>query len=200
MDAAHTRRTRTWWLAVSVVLTGMTPGLAATRVSIQELKEAPERLYDQTVLVECFYDKESPIWVRALPDADEWLGFFVTGRPEKALTWSGEYYNLLFAPSQMREALRTLRGGDKITVVGTVFPYHSASFDGAGIQVQQILLGWGPSATSIGQPIAPVASAAASAAVGERYTATINGTRYEGLRFHDRYNFDGIEFQVEQVE
>lgn len=195
-----------------------TPLGAATRVTIQELKEFPERYDGQAVSLECYYDKESPIWVRALPDADEWIGFFVTGKPDKALTWSGEYYNLLFAPSQMREALRTLRGGDKITVIGEGFPYHSTSFDGAGIHVQQILLGWGSSAKALAgsasvhpPPIAVAASPAQQpeeitgpagpvAETTEKYAVTINGKRYEGLRFGDRYTFDDTEFQVDKTK
>ena len=125
------------------------PLSAATHVTIRELKEQPERYYGQELLLECYYDKESPVWVRALPNADEWIGFFVTGPPDKALTWNGEYYNLLFAPAEMREVLRTLRGGDKITVRGDGFHYVSTSFDGVGLHVRQILTGWGSSARSI---------------------------------------------------
>jgi hypothetical protein len=175
--------------------------LAATRVTIQDLKEYPEPYYGQTILLVCYYDKESPIWVRALPDAEEWIGFFVTGKPDKALTWSGEYYNLLFAPYAMRETVQSLRGGDKITLIGEVFRYHSVSLDSAGIRVQQLLQGWGPSAKPIGQVAtlpAPVASAPAEAQ--EKYAVTINGKRYEGLRRGDRYNFDGVEFQVDQAQ
>lgn len=194
------------------------PALAATRVTIGELKEHPERYYGEELLLECYYDKESPVWVRALPDADEWVGFFVTGRPDKALTWSGEYYNLLFTPARTREALRTLRGGDKITVIGEGFRYASASLEGVGIHVKQLLTGWGPSATSINglanaasmpaasRPSDPSPSSEISASVpipperGGKFTVTINGKRYGGLRFGDHYNFDGIEFQVDQTQ
>lgn len=194
---------RAWWLAASVSLIAAAPGPAATRVTIQELKEAPEAYYGQTVLLECHYDKESPIWVRALPDAEEWIGFFVTSRPEHALTWSGEYYNLLFAPYVMRETLRSLRGGDKITVIGEAFHYQSTSMEGAGIRLQRLLSGWGSSAKPLGQatPAAPTPVAAAVAAPSdpaEKFTVTINGKRYEGLRFGDPYNFDGIEFTVDK--
>ncbi|MBI2495200.1 MAG: hypothetical protein HYY90_07045 [Candidatus Omnitrophica bacterium] len=208
---------RAWRLVAGVLWLVATPVLAATRVTIQELKEYPEPHYGQTVLLECYYDKESPIWVRALPDADEWIGFFVTGKPEKALTWSGEYYNLLFAPYTMREAVRTLRGGDKITVIGEAFHYQSTSFDGAGIRVQQVLQGWGPTAKAIGQP-APSRLLSSASAVSspiaqqptpgdpplsasiEKFAVTINGKRYEGLRIGDQYNFDGIEFQIDKAQ
>lgn len=190
------------------------PLSAATRVNIRDLKEHPSRYYDQSIVLECYYDKESPIWVSALPNADEWIGFFVTGKPDKALTWSGEYYNLLFAPRQMQEAVRQLRGGDKITIVGEGFNYHSASLEGVGIHVQQLLQGWGPSAKAIGAAALPVAVALDSAAPNMashettgapsgsyqapvKYAVTINGKRYEGLRMGDQYNFDGIEFQID---
>lgn len=193
------------------------PLSAATRVSIRDLKEHPSLYYDESVSIECYYDKESPIWVSALPDADEWIGFFVTGKPEKSLTWSGEYYNLLFAPRQMQEAVRQLRGGDKITVVGEAFPYHSASLDGGGIRVRQILQGWGSAAKAIGNTassplVSPPEAALASTVkptpgpvssplpVPEKYAVTINGKRYEGLRMGDQYNFDGIEFQVNKTQ
>jgi hypothetical protein len=206
------------WLLVAGLLVGGSPLLAATRVTIQDLKDFPERYEGQTVLLECYYDKESPIWVRALPDADEWIGFFVTGKPEKAITWSGEYYNLFFAPYAMREALRTLRGGDKLTVIGKVFRYHSTSFDGAGIHVTRLLSGWGPSAKAVGESVpsvlVPTASAAPilapplvagnehqpSTVVGEKYAVTINGKHYDGLRFGDQYTFDDIEFRVDKTQ
>ncbi len=202
---------------VGLSLMTASSGLAATRVTLQDLKEHPEPYYGQTVLLECYYDKESPIWVRALPDAEEWIGFFVTGKPDKALTWSGEYYNLLFAPYAMWEVVRTLRGGDKITVIGECFPYHSMSLEGAGIRVQQLLSGWGSSAKLLGQteatarivaneatmssPASLMNSGSASGPeVSEKYTVLINGKRYEGLRFGDRYDFDGVQFQVEPSE
>lgn len=183
-------------------------------MTIHELKEAPERYDGQRVQLECYYDKESPIWVSALPNADEWIGFFVTSRLEKALTWSSEYYNLLFAPSAMRQTLRELRGGDKITVIGEGFHYHSVSLDGTGIHVQQILQGWGPSAKTVGEPssaaVGPPGGTASTvsppgapstlsepAQTSGKYAVTINGKHYEGLRFGDRYNFDGTDFQVE---
>ncbi len=212
---------RAWGLAAGLSVMLSASALAATRVTIQELKAYPDLYYGQTVLVECYYDKESPIWVRALPDADEWIGFFVTGKPDKALTWSGEYYNLLFAPYAMRETVRSLRGGDKITLIGEVFRYPSASLEGAGIYVQQLLQGWGPSAKAIGAvsvPSAPPASAGSVAApvmgrpspttessllpvsVLEKYTVTINGKRYQGLRVGDPYNLDGINFQVDRSQ
>lgn len=207
---------RAWLSAAVLSLSLAMPVAAATRVTIHDLKDAPELYYGQTVELQCYYDKESPIWVRALPDAEEWIGFFVTGKPEKTLTWSGEYYNLLFAPYAMRTAVRSLRGGDAITVSGEVFHYHSASFEGAGIRVQQLFSGWGPSAKLLGTAAdAQVASSTAAATdvsstsprapatpqvVAEKYTATINGKRYEGLRIGDRYNFDGIEFQVDPAQ
>lgn len=207
---------RAWLLGVGWLLMTAMPAFAATRVTIHDLKDDPERYYDQTVLLECYYDKESPIWVRALPDADEWIGFFVTGKPEKVLTWSGEYYNLLFAPYGMRDAVRSLRGGDKITVIGEAFQYHSASFDGTGIHVQRLLSGWGPSAKTVGvepaasvlmptahaaPPPAPADAPPAVAAQADegRYTVTINGRRYQGLRFGDPYTFEGVEFQVDNA-
>ncbi|MBI3996997.1 MAG: hypothetical protein HY352_04990 [Candidatus Omnitrophica bacterium] len=192
------------------------PALAATRVTIRELKEHPQRYYGEELLLECYYDKESPVWVRALPDADEWVGFFVTGRPDKTLTWSGEYYNLLFTPARTREALRTFRGGDKITVIGEGFRYASTSLEGVGIHVRQFLAGWGPSAKSIHgsgntapmpaasvAPGAPPSSEVSMSAPpplegGEKLAVTINGKHYTGLRFGDAYNFDGIEFQVDK--
>jgi hypothetical protein len=201
-----------WLLRVGLLLVAVAPLEATTRVTIQDLKEYPERYYGQPVQLECYYDKESPIWVRALPDAEEWIGFFVTGKPDKALTWGGEYYNLLFAPYRMREAVRSLRGGDQITIIGEAFPYQSTSFDGAGIHVQHILQGWGPTARSInfasqnlstGQNPVPneaTGTQGQPADVTQKYTVTINGKRYEGLRFGDRYTFDGIEFQVEQAK
>ena len=128
---------RTWLPAIGLSFVMTVPAWAATRVTIPDLKDYPERYYGQTLLLECYYDKESPIWVRALPDADAWIGFFVTGKPDKTLTWSGEYYNLLFAPYSMRDAVRSLRGGDQITLVGEAFHYHSSGFDGAGIHIQQ---------------------------------------------------------------
>lgn len=206
-----------WWLAAGMSSILTTPLLAATRVTIHDLKEHPQAYDGQTVLLECYFDKESPIWVSALPDAEAWIGFFVTGKPEKALTWQGEYYNLLFAPEAMRPALRSLRGGDQITIIGEGFRYHSTSLDGVGIHVQQILQGWGPSSHVVGQ--APAAGQAPpvleaprttttavtvdvrpSAETTGKYTATINGKRYQGLRYGDRYNFDGIEFQVDQAQ
>ena len=192
---------RAWLPAAGLSLIVAMPAQAATRVTIQDLKDHPARYYDQSVLLECFYDKESPIWVRALPEAETWIGFFVTGKPEKALTWSGEYYNLLFAPAVMRDTIRTLRSGDHITVIGEAFHYQSAGFDGAGIRATQVRQGWGESARPAGdatpaQP-APAASTSSSPGCPERYLVTINGTRYRGLRFGDQYTFDGVEFQVE---
>lgn len=211
---------RAWWLtAVWLCLSLATPTWAATRVTIGDLKEHPERYVDQMVSLECYYDKESPIWVRALPDADEWVGFFVTGPPEEAMTWQGEYYNLLFAPQEMQDALRMLRGGDKVTIVGKGFQYRATNFSGVGIHVQQLLKGWGASAKAIGE--APSGSGAVTAsrhsdrddrehamrvtteveaATSGKYTAIINGKRYEGLRVGDRYNFEGIDFQVEKAQ
>ncbi|MBI4354522.1 MAG: hypothetical protein HY595_04730 [Candidatus Omnitrophica bacterium] len=196
------------WLIVA------TPLEAATRVTIADLKDYPERYYGQAIQLECHYDKESPIWVRALPDAEEWIGFFVVTHPDKTLSWSGEYYNLVFAPYAMRDAVRSLRGGDKITVVGEGFHYQSASFDGVGVHVQRILSGWGPSAKLVGELKAPAGSVEAAtislpvtAALPstpaapetvERYRVMINDRRYEGLRFGDQYNFDGVEFQVDR--
>lgn len=208
---------RAWRLTVGLLLSLATSVSAATHVTIHELKDGPELFYGQTVLLECFYDKESPVWVSALPEADQWIGFFVTGRPEKALTWRGEYYNLLFAPYSQRDAVRSLRAGDKITVIGEVFHYHSASVDGAGIHVQQLLQGWGSDAKVIGasSTAAVLATAVSPAPAGmtpeashpsspkaaaERYVVTINGKHYEGLRFGDHYNFDSIEFQVDKAQ
>lgn len=210
---------RAWWLSAGLSLVLAIPVSAATRVSLRELKEHPSVYYDLPISVECYYDKESPIWVSALPEADEWIGFFVTGPPEKALTWSGEYYNLFFAPRTMQDVVRQMRGGDKITVIGQGFHYHSASLDGVGLRVQQILRGWGPSAKAIGEAasasLIPSAQAAPSAAPSappapqpptslrysvEKLAVTINGKRYEGLRYGDRYNFDGVEFQVDPAQ
>jgi len=208
---------RAWLLSWCAVLIYTVPGEAATRVTISELKDYPERYYGQAIQLECHYDKESPIWVRALPDAEEWIGFFVVTHPDKTLSWGGEYYNLVFAPYAMRDAVRSLRGGDKITIVGEGFHYQSASFNGAGIHVQRILSGWGPSAKVVGElkptagsveaaTVAPPVTATAvplppqAPAQGERYTVMINGRRYEGLRFGDRYNFDGVEFQVDDPQ
>ncbi|MBI4597767.1 MAG: hypothetical protein HY737_05110 [Candidatus Omnitrophica bacterium] len=207
---------------VSLVLVGAAPMLPTTRVTIQDLKAFPDRYDGQTVSLECYYDKESPIWVSALPNADEWIGFFVTGKPDKALTWTGEYYNLLFAPAALRETMRALRGGDKITIIGEVFRYHSTSLEGAGIRVRQLLQGWGPSSKVLGTTTPPAASQpdalesptatvnAASPQTPDRlnsssdstgkYAVTINGKRYEGLRFSDRYNFDGVDFQVDPIQ
>ena len=127
---------RAWWLTAGLSLVLAVSVSAATRVTLRELKEHPSVYYDLPISVECYYDKESPIWVSALPNADEWIGFFVTSHPEKALAWSGEYYNLLFAPRQMQEAVRQLRGGDKITVVGAGFHYQSASLEGVGLRIK----------------------------------------------------------------
>lgn len=233
------------WLLVICLLSMIAPSSFAqgtTRVTIRELLKRPDAYYDQQVELECYYDKESPIWVSVLPQADEWVGFFVTGPPDKALTWTGEYYNLLFAPRDMQEALRTLRGGDKITIVGEGFHYHSKSLDSVGVHVEQVLRGWGTSAkplagvssaqpvvtetaprpaqvstpqasanqqvpaTSDVTPAAPSARSATTAAQdqatvqGEKYVVLINGRRYTGLRFGDRYNFDGVDFQIERQE
>lgn len=209
------RSWRAWLLVGCASLLWTALAAAATRVTIPELKEAPGRYVGQIVQLECYYDKESPIWVSALPNADDWIGFYVTDHLEKALTWSSEYYNLLFAPSAMRQTLRELRGGDKVTVIGEGFHYHSASLDGTGIHVQQILQGWGLSTKAIAAPSSPAVGVPGSAVsrmspsevpntlseptqAFKKYTVTMNGKRYEGLRFGDRYNFGGIDFQVEQ--
>lgn len=209
---------RAWWLAGWLSLFGAAPLLAATPVTIRELKARPAAYYNETVSVECYYDKESPIWVSALPSADEWIGFFVTGAPDKALTWAGEYYNLFFAPREMQEVIRELRGGDKITLIGEGFHYQSASLDGLGVRVRQVLRGWGAAAKTLGggAPVlafVPAASAAPSppppttvtqghpqAETTEKLVVTINGKRYDGLRVGDRYNFDGIEFQIDKAQ
>ena len=114
--------------------------------------------------------------------------------------------------------MRSLRGGDKITLIGEVFRYPSSSLEGAGIHVQQLLQGWGPSAKASGAvsvPSAPPASAGSASVTGrpstadasppsapalEKYTVTINGKRYQGLRVGDPYNFDGIDFQVDRSQ
>lgn len=215
------RRTprRAWWLvAVGLCLSLAAPALAATRVTIHELKERPLAYIGQQVQLECYFDKESPIWVNALPQPDAWVGFFVTGNPEQSVSWSGEYYNLLFAPKALEDAIRTLRGGDKVTIVGEGFAYPSTTFSGVAIQVQEIMKGWGASASAIGAAEAPATSPPAAtdpglvtigqlersmaqtARGGEKYTVTINGKRYEGLRVGDRYNFDGVDFAVEPVQ
>lgn len=195
-----------WVSAIGVASIAWSPAGAETHVTIPDLKDAPELYYGQQLRLECYYDKESPIWVRALPQSEDWIGFFVTGAPDKALTVRGEYYNLLFAPYSMRDALRSLRGGDKITVIGEGFRYHSLSLDGVGIRVAEIRHGWGPSAEMVGQGTLSTAAAPQAAEplravpATDKYAVTINGKRYEGLRFHDRYNFDGVEFQVEEEE
>ena len=162
-------RGRAWLLALCLFPV-IAPSLSAqgvTHVTIPELMKHPASYYEQKVELECFYDKESPIWVSALPQADEWIGFFVTGPPGKALTWTGEYYNLLFAPRDIQESVRTLRAGDKITIIGEGFHYHSQSLDGVGIHVEQVLRGWGASA----KPVAG-ASGAQPAVTGMAQTST----------------------------
>ncbi|MBI5149212.1 MAG: hypothetical protein HZA28_00360 [Candidatus Omnitrophica bacterium] len=177
--------------------------------------------------VEAYFYKEDNIWVKALAEPEEYSGLFVTKPKKDTLSMQGEYFGFIFVPLEMKPKLRSLRGGDPITIRGKCFHFQASLLDGPGIEAAEILSGWGKAASSLeiasevnmdqivssvkkeilkdyppagGSPVAAVAPIATTAGKETTYTLYLNGKEYQGLSFGNEYIFEGIHFQVNPGE
>lgn len=162
--------------------------------------------------MEAHFYKESDIWVDSLDQPSRYIGFFVTKPQKDILALHGEYFGFIFAPEAMKTDIRLLRQGDKITIRGECFEFRSTSIQGPGIEVSELLSGWGEDA----KPITTLHSEAVRQAAGplqpqsfsvtpsvalkneQRFTLFLNGREYQGLRFGDEYTFEGTRFRIEK--
>jgi len=190
------------------------------RTSLFAIELNPTEFYEKNVEIQAYFYKEDDLWVESLPESSKYVGFFLMKPQKDTLSLQEEYFGFVFAPKEIKDQIRLLRKGDKITLRGRCFEFKSVSMDGPGIEVSQLLSGWGKEARTIAQapfpktksivsvsqeaPSVPVGSDASTSAVlspkvgEERYQLFLNGKAYQGLRFGDDYVFEGAHFRVEK--
>lgn len=186
------------------------------RTSIWDIERNPSEFYGREVEIRASFYKENDLWVQSLPDAKNYMGFFIIkpGRDNDS-SLMGEYFGFVFAPKEMQTQIRLLKQGDKLTIRGKCFEFRSISIDGPGIEASELLSGWGEEArplsasreTGVRETIFatktenPVSAQIPSGKEEEgKFNLFLSSKEYQGLRFGDDYVFEGIRLRVEKKE
>lgn len=220
-------KTKGWGLAVFFavgIFLGPVFASAGTefiKTSIADIENNPDQCYETNVEVEAYFYKEDNIWVKSLAEPEKYSGLFVTKPKKDTLSLQGEYFGFIFVPLEMKPKLRSLRGGDQITIRGRCFHFQASLFDGPGIEAAEILSGWGKAASSLeiasevnvdqiissvkkeilkDYPPAGVSPVATTDGKETTYILHLNGKEYQGLSFGNEYIFEGIHFRVDHRE
>lgn len=176
---------------------------AFLKTSIWDIERNPSEFYGREVEVRVSFYKESDMWVQFLPEAKNYVGFFII-KPvgDSASSLMGEYFGFVFAPKEMQTQIRLLKQGDKLTIRGKCFEFKSISIDGPGIEVSELLSGWGEEAKPLADIPPLLVKETVKKAEGEKgkYSLFLNDKEYHGLRFGDDYVFEGIRFRVQKGE
>lgn len=182
---------------------------AYLKTSIGEIEHNPSAFYEKDVEVKASFYKEDDLWVQSIPNAKDYIGFFVTKPSGSGVSSIGsEYFGFVFAPKEMKTQIRLLKQGEKLTLRGKCFQFKSISIDGPGIEVSELLSGWGEEAKLLVEPVSvavqetikSVSPPPAERIERGKYHLFLNGKEYQGLRFGDDYLFEGVRFRVEKEE
>lgn len=222
-------KTKGWglafFLAIGIFLGPVfaSAGTEFTKTSIADIENNPDQYYETNVEVEAYFYKEDNIWVKSLAEPEKYSGLFVTKPKKDTISLQGEYFGFVFVPLGMKPKLRSLRGGDPITIRGKCFHFQASLLDGPGIEAAEILSGWGKAVSSLdvasevnmdqivssvkkeilkdyppveAPPVGAVAPAITMAGKETTYILYLNGKEYQGLSFGNEYIFEGIHFRV----
>lgn len=198
-----------------------------SKTTISDIQHNSSEFYGKEVEVQAYFYKTDDLWVKSLDQPDQYIGLFVSKPGKDTLPFLGEYFGFVFVPQQMQSHVRFLKTGDKITIRGKCFEFKSASIDGPGIKVSELLVGWGkeakPATASLPvtreevvsliqdnntAAVQPFTSSAASSPASlsaqdagrQKYNLYLNGKEYQGLTAGDEYAFEGIRFRVDKFK
>lgn len=198
--------------------------LPAQKVAVQDLIIHPESFsQDQTVEIECYFNRESSAWLHLIQDSSKYTGFFVYAAKSKSFISKKESYPYVFAPVALRNKLRNLRKGDLILLSGKCFKHKAVGKEDVGIIVDEIKIpgeeesaegveetksqAWSgafnppkrPRSENSSVNVAGADSAAAISGTGKgTYAIQMGSNTLSGLHWGEKYTLNGVEFIVKE--